>query len=112
MKYLFILLVFGVVAIFIYWRLRPYLKMARQMFGMVQDVRSMRGGNPHEIPRRQSAQQQQSATEKLVRCQTCGTWLPASRAVTLRGSTNTYCSHDCLEQSANASTQATRKSAS
>ncbi len=74
MKYLFMLFVFAFVAGLVYWRLRPYLKMAKQMFGMVQDVRRMNIGNPTETPRRQSAQ---PTAEKLVRCTTCSTWLPA-----------------------------------
>ncbi|MCA1594220.1 MAG: hypothetical protein LC754_16655 [Acidobacteria bacterium] len=109
MKYLFVLLIFATVAGLVYWRLRPYLKIVRQMLGMVRDARGMNNGGPADLPRRQ--QSTQSGGEKLVRCAACGTWLPSSRAVKLRASTNSYCSHACLERAADAP-HATRRSAS
>jgi hypothetical protein len=108
-KYLFILALFAAVAFLIYWRLRPYIRGLRRFLGVLREVRRMRTpGMPHGVPR--EASPKKAAGEKLLRCAACGTWMPASRAVSLRGGT-TYCSHACLERAADAPRRA-RKSAS
>lgn len=110
MKYLFILLLFAAVAFIVYWRLRPYIRGLRRFLGVLREVRSMReGGSPVGVSQRQSSPKK-AAGEKLLRCAACGTWMPASRAVSLRGGA-TYCSHACLERAADAPQRA-RKSAS
>lgn len=109
MKYVIILALFAAVAFIVYWRLRPYIRGLRRFFGVLREVRSMReGAAPGGISRQASPKK--SANEKLRRCAACGTWMPASRAVSLRGGT-TYCSHACLERAADAPRQV-RKSAS
>jgi hypothetical protein len=86
----------GLVLTFLYWRLRPYIAAARRMLGMVRDIRAM-SAPEHGVPVNRSPQ----SSEKLVRCQSCGTWTPAARAISLRGPNNNYyCSHACLEHSA------------
>lgn len=112
MKYALILLLLVAVAGIIYWRLRPYLKMARRVLGVVRDVRrvSTGAGGPGVASRGRS-DMKMASTDKLVRCAACGTWLPASRAVTLRASNASYCSHACLERAAD-SRPPVRKSAS
>ncbi|HEV2707304.1 MAG TPA: hypothetical protein VGV59_15390 [Pyrinomonadaceae bacterium] len=118
MKYLFIIALFAFVGLLVYWRLRPYIRAARRFFGFVREVQRVnsagmraegsaggRGGQPRRVSR-------SDAPQKLVRCATCGTWLPAARAVSLRSSPNvSYCSHECLERAADASHE-TRRSAS
>ncbi len=96
MKYLFIIILFAAVAFFIYWRLRPYLKMARSVLGFVRDVRRMSTEARDASPRNQQGIE---SGEKLVRCSACATWFPASRAITLRSAKETFCSHDCIERS-------------
>lgn len=109
MKYLFILALFSLVAFFIYWRLRPYIQGVRRFLGVVREMRSMNQGTRTDAP---SQEQRKSVpNEKLSRCAACGTWMPASRAVKLRATGATFCSHACLERSAD-SKQRTRKSAS
>jgi hypothetical protein len=80
-------------ALFSYWRLRPYINMARRVFGVFRDARRMSVKESPEPVRRAA-----EASERLVRCDACGTWTPAARAVRLRSST--YCSHECLELAA------------
>ena len=109
MKYLFILLLFAAAAFLLYWRLRPYIRGLRRFLGVLREVRSMRGGTPPGFPQQQTSPKK-AAGEKLKRCAACGTWMPASRAVSLRGGA-TYCSHTCLERAADAPRRA-RKSAS
>ena len=109
MKYVLIL---GLLAAFVglvYWRLRPYIRMARRFLGVVRDVRRVSEANPAgEVPRRE---RESVSNEMLVRCASCGTWLPASRAVRLRASQSPYCSHACLERAADAP-RSSRKTAS
>ena len=104
MKYLIVL---GILAIIfyalLYWRLRPYIRAVRRFLGVVREMRSV--NEPRESSRRAASE----AGERLVRCDACGTWTPAPSAVTLRGSTSSYCSHACLE---NAATGSSRKTAS
>lgn len=104
MKYVVILLLLATIAIIIYWRLRPYLKVARNVLGFIRDVRVV-GSKGVPINPGQERQQRINAAEKLLKCVNCGTWLPASRAVSIRSSSQVYCSHQCLEQSANRDTE-------
>jgi len=110
LKYLFVLALFAAVAFMVYWRLRPYLRGVRRFIGVVREVNRMRAASRGEMPR-EPAQRRSAAApaDKLVRCAACGTWAAISRAVNIGGAT--YCSHDCLERSAD-STHGRRKSAS
>lgn len=109
MKYLFVLALFAVVAFMIYWRLRPYLRGVRRFLGVVREVNRMRTAAHGEIPREPAPRHGAAAADKLVRCSACGTWAVISRSVNLGGTT--YCSHACLERSAD-SAHGRRKSAS
>jgi hypothetical protein len=95
LKLFIILILLAVFLGLLYFRLRPYIKMARRMLGIVRDVRSVGRSEPAQPLRSET-----SADSKLVRCDSCNTWVPASRAVKLRSSRATYCSHACLEASA------------
>ena len=99
MKLLIFLIIVGLLLTFLYWRLRPYIAAARRMLGVVRDIRGMSAPQQGGSINRSTA-----ASEKLVRCQSCGTWTPAARAVSLRGPNNNYyCSHACLERAADRS---------
>ena len=109
MKYLVVLALFAAVAAYAYWRLRPYIRGARRLFGALREVNRMReGARPSDLPKQ--SRRKAAANERLLRCAACGTWMPASRAVTLRAGA-TYCSHACLERAADSPHKA-RKSAS
>ncbi len=111
MKYLVVLGLFAAVAFLVYWRLRPYIRGLRRFLGVLREMRRMSGGAvPGGFPQQQPSQPKKTANEKLRRCAACGTWMPTSRAVSLRGGA-TYCSHACLERAADAPRRA-RKSAS
>lgn len=106
MKYLFIVAILVLFATLLYWRLRPYIATARRVLGFVRDVRHMSGGERSDTTRSSNA-----ASERLVRCQACETWIPAARAVTLgrsRGASY-YCSHICLERAAEVNQQKTAR---
>jgi len=109
-KLLFIfLLLLLLVGVYAYWRLRPYIRAVRQIFGVARgagrvNLRTHGTGDASQVG-------DQSAAEQLVRCASCGTWIPASRAVSLGGRSAQFCSHTCLEDAANAPAT-TRRSAS
>ena len=110
MKYLLLLALFALVAGYAYWRLRPYIRGARRIFATLREVRRMQqGARASDAPG--NSKPKAVANERLVRCAACGTWTPASRAVRLGGGGATYCSHSCLERSADSPGRA-RKSAS
>ena len=96
MKYLIIL---GVIAIIfyllLYWRLRHYFPVVRRIFGLTRDLYRMTKPEEGAEPVRRT---RSAGGEKLVRCASCGTWVPAGRAISLKSSSATYCSTDCLEQ--------------
>jgi hypothetical protein len=98
-KYLILVALFAAVAFFAYWRLRPYLKMARNVLGFVRDVQRMSTGARPEQATPPTQPQGGGAAQKLVRCSSCGTWLPSTRALALRGLNETYCSQECVERS-------------
>ncbi len=105
MKYL---IIFGLLLVFwtfILWRMRPYIKMAQRVLGIMKDVRQV---NNQDVaaPLRSSGKDGQ----RLVRCASCNTWIPASRAVSLRSQSAAYCSHECLERAADAPQRARRSS--
>jgi hypothetical protein len=97
-KYLVVLLLVAAVLGIIYWRLRPYIQMVRRFLGVARQVNQMRQPPvPGDLPRRKA---ERTPTESLVRCAVCGTWVAESRAVNLRATRTTYCSHSCLERAA------------
>jgi hypothetical protein len=98
LKYLIIAIVLGALCTIIYLRLRPYINIARRVLGVVRQARSMSAGQ--QTPDASMRQQKTATDERLVRCASCGTWTPASRAITLRATSSNFCSHACMERSA------------
>jgi len=93
-KYLLIVFLISVAAYIIYVRLRPYINLASRAFSFVREARRMTAdGTAQPTQRARNA-----GGEKLVRCASCDTWLPASRALTFRASPHAYCSQECLER--------------
>ncbi len=109
MKYIVTLVLLATLVGLVYWRLRPYVRMARRVLGVVRDVRRVSESGPTADV--QQRRRERASNEMLVRCAACGTWLPASRAVRLRASQSPYCSHACLERAADAP-RSSRKTAS
>lgn len=97
-KVLFILLLLivisGVVLSAVYMRLRPYIQTVRKFLKSFREI-----GELDEFDGKDAVQTTRKSNEKLVRCSSCGLWIPESRAVKLK-SNIVYCSHDCLENAA------------
>ena len=109
MRYLVVfLIIFAVVALYVYLRLRPYIRAARQIFGATRgSVHLGRQQGREDLPRRTA----ETPVEKLVRCASCDTWLPVSRAIAMGRAGTYFCSHECMERAADDPAR-TRKSAS
>jgi hypothetical protein len=102
LKLFLILITLALFCAFIYWRLRPYIATARRVLGFVRDFRRINATGPMK----ESVQRSTTENEKLVRCQSCETWIPSTRAVVLsrsrQAASSYYCSHACLERAAEA----------
>jgi hypothetical protein len=82
MKYLIIAVLVSIIFVLVYSRIRPYLKLIQQISGSLNAP----------------PQQKTPSRNKLVRCDRCGTWIPAERAITLGSGLATYCSAECMSQ--------------
>ena len=98
MKYLFALALLALLLALAYRRARPYVAAARRFLDLFRDARRLTSNDPVATAQRRPGR----AGEKLARCAACGTWLPASRALTLRNSPDPYCSAACLAGGADA----------
>ena len=89
MKYLIIAALVGIAFVLIYSRVRPYLKLFRKV------VESLNAATDNNAPAT-AGRERTPSKNKLVRCDSCGTWIPAERAVHLGSGLNSFCSAECL----------------
>jgi len=82
MKYVVIAALVSIIFVLVYSRIRPYLKLIQEL------TNSLNAPPEQKTPSR----------NKLVRCDRCGTWIPADRALKLSSGLATYCSAECMEQ--------------
>ena len=90
LKYLVIGSLLLLLLLLLYSKLHPYLKMLGKFVGTVRTIAkagSAAGARPGKVD------------GKLVKCVSCGTWVPSGRAVGVKSNLS-YCSSDCLEKSA------------
>lgn len=92
MKYLIIATLVSVAFVIIYSRLRPYLQLMRKVVESINSATQTATTTPN-APRAPSK-------NKLVRCDSCGTWIPAERAIHLGSGLASFCSPECLTQNA------------
>ena len=79
MKYVLILALLAFVVGLVYWRLRPYIRMARRFLTVVRDVRRVSEANtPGDVQRRES--RPRASNEMLVRCASCGVYVSSTKA--------------------------------
>ncbi len=91
LKYLIIGSLLVLLVVVVYSRLHPYIKMLGKFVGTVRTIANAGSSASGSRPGRVDG--------KLVKCTSCGTWIPAGRAVGVK--TNlTFCSTECLEKSA------------
>ena len=80
MKYLIIGALLSIIFVLVYSRIRPYLKLIQTV------ASSLEPPVENKTPSR----------NKLVRCDRCGTWIPAERAMKLNSGLATFCSAECM----------------
>lgn len=91
---LIILLVLAVIVVLTAVRYRKQIATALHIWRSFKKVREQIKNT------QETAKPVESASTPLVNCARCGTWIPETRAIRLRGGTN-YCSTACLEKTAN-----------
>jgi len=90
LKYLIIAALVSIVFVLVYSRVRPYLKLFRKV------VESLNVTTEGTVT---TADQQRSPSKnKLVRCDSCGTWIPAERALHLGSGLASFCSTECISR--------------
>jgi hypothetical protein len=92
MKYLIIATVVSLVLAFVYVRLRPYLRLVSKIIKSLNVV--------SDISTTTATPAATSTQSKLVRCDQCGTWIPAERALKLNSGLATFCSRECMAKPA------------
>lgn len=91
MKYLIIAALVSIAFVLIYSRVRPYLKLIRKV------VESLNVATEGTVTT--ATQQRSPSKNKLVRCDSCGTWIPAERALHLGSGLASFCSTECVTKS-------------
>ncbi len=91
LKYLVIGSLLVLLLLLLYSKLHPYIKMLGKFVGTVRTI-----ANSGSVP---GAARPGQVDGKLVKCVSCGTWVPSGRAVGVKTNLS-YCSTDCLEKSA------------
>ena len=89
MKYLIIAAIVSIVVGLIYLRVRPYLKLIRKVTESINSATDVSATTAR-------ATRGTSSENKLVRCERCGTWVPADRALNLKSGLATFCSAECM----------------
>ena len=93
MKWLFLLALLAVVAIFIVARYRRHIQTGIYMYKMFRKMQQM---SKPETSEKQIENTAGSSDVQLVRCTKCGSWIPQNTALKLSKNTF-YCSSKCLE---------------
>ena len=88
MKYLIIAALASIVFVIVYTRVRPYLKLIQKVVQSLNVVT--------EINTSTASQPKTPSRNKLLRCERCGTWIPAERAMRLNSGLATFCSAECM----------------
>jgi hypothetical protein len=94
LKYLILAALLSVAFVLIYSRVRPYLKLIRKVVESL-NVATQGTVTTADRPRTPSK-------NKLVRCESCGTWIPAERALHLGSGLASFCSPECLTKNSQA----------
>jgi hypothetical protein len=89
MKYLIIAALVSIIFVLVYSRVRPYLKLIQKIASSLNAAVNITTTTAPQQPKTPSK-------NKLVRCDSCGTWIPAERALNLNSGLATFCSAECM----------------
>lgn len=99
MKYLILLLVLAALFIWLSWRFRRQITVARQVWKMlVETNRRLNQQQDQQAGNKQPPQKIPAG--KLVRCEKCQTWVPKDTALSF-GKNTYFCSAKCMEKAVN-----------
>ena len=90
MKYLVIGVLVSIIFVLVYARVRPYLKLIQkivQSLNVVTDINTSI-----------ASKQKTPSRNQLVRCDRCGAFIPAERALSLKSGLANFCSTECMEK--------------
>ena len=93
MKFLIILILLAVLAVFIFRRYRLQIQTALYVWRMFRKMRQM---SKAETTEKQIDTPVSQNDVQLVRCVKCGSWTPQSNALKF-GANTYYCSSNCME---------------
>ncbi|HJP95336.1 MAG TPA: hypothetical protein VJ875_25525 [Pyrinomonadaceae bacterium] len=88
MKYLIIAVLVSIIFVLVYARIRPYLELIQKVVKSLNVVTDINAST--------ASPQKTSSRNKLVRCESCGIWIPADRALKLNSGLATFCSPECM----------------
>jgi hypothetical protein len=94
LKFLVIGALLALLLLLVYSRIYPYLLVLKKLFGAARTITNSPAGAP-------SSGSTTKSDARLVRCVSCGTWIPADRAIGNKAGRSVYCSHDCIEKGSN-----------
>lgn len=95
MKVLVISVLLALLLLLLYSRLYPYIQFLKKIFGGVARTLNDAAANSGGASKAAGGK----TVGKLVRCVSCGTWIPTERAIG-GGRRDIYCSRECIEKSA------------
>jgi len=95
LKFLVIAALVALLLLLLYSRLFPYIRTLQKILGVAKKI----GESPTNPA--DAFKGSQKPDKKLVRCVSCGTWIPAERAIGTGGGSSIYCSRECIEKSSN-----------
>ena len=87
-KYLIIAGLLSVIFVLIYSRVRPYLQLIQKVINSLNVATNINAST--------ASRQKTPSKNKLVRCESCETWIPAERALNLNSGLATFCSSECM----------------
>jgi hypothetical protein len=91
-KYLIIAGLLSIIFVLVYSRVRPYLQLIQKVINSLNVATNINTTAP--------ARPKSPSKNKLVRCERCGTWIPAERSLKLNSGLATFCSPECLAKPA------------
>lgn len=91
-KYLIIAGLLSIIFVLVYSRVRPYLQLIQKVINSLNVSTDVSAST--------AARQKSPSKSKLVRCDRCGTWIPAERALKLNSGLATFCSPECMAKPA------------
>src|ERR1044071_2742555 len=87
-KYLIIAGLLSIIFVLVYSRVRPYLQLIQKVVNSLNVTTDINAST--------ATRQKSPSKNKLVRCESCGTWVPAERALNLNSGLATFCSAECM----------------